>query len=104
MRAYVVCVLNIGLLNFPSDKTYQKEKCNSPRFKCAKYRTTTFSLLIRPCFLAVYTTIAFKSYMPPTFSLRMFLVSCLKSLPYFLIFGAWVVIEGGGGGGGGGGV
>ena len=36
--------------------------------------------------------------MPPAFSLRMFLVSCIKSLPYFLIFGAWIVIEGGEGG------
>ena len=75
LRAYVVCVLNIGLLYI--------------------------FLLIRPCFLAVYTTIAFKSYMPPAFSLRMFLVSSIKSLTYFLIFGAWVVTEGGEGGGGG---
>ena len=34
---------------------------------CAKYRTITFFLLIRPCFLAFYTTIAFKSYIPATF-------------------------------------
>ena len=39
---YVIHVLNIGLLHFP--------------------------LLLDPCFLAFYTTIAFKSYMPPTFS------------------------------------
>ena len=58
-------------------RSYQKGKCNSPicsTFEaicclCAKYRTITFVLLIRPCFLAFYTTIAFKSYMymPPMF-------------------------------------
>ena len=48
-------------------RSYQKEKCNSPIFstqttyalKCAKYRTITFVYLIKPCFLAFYTTIAF---------------------------------------------
>ena len=41
---YPTCrnVLNIGLFHFP--------------------------LLLDPCFLPFYTTIAFKSYMPPTFS------------------------------------
>ena len=43
--------------------------------RAAKYMT--FSLTITyPCFLAFYTTIAFKSYIPPTFSLRRFLFIC----------------------------
>ena len=45
---------------------------------CAKYRTMTFSLTITdPCFLAYCTTIAFKSYIPPTFSLRRFFIYLL---------------------------
>ena len=42
-------VLNIGLLHFP--------------------------LLLDPCFLAFYTTVAFKSYIPPTFSLNVLVQS-----------------------------
>ena len=47
----------------------------------AKYRTRTYSLtIIDPCFLAFCTTIAFKSNIPPTFSLRRFF--------YLLVFTA----------------
>ena len=59
-----------------------KGKFHSPIFSgpfvlcsCAKYRTMTFSLTITdPCFLAFCTTIAFKSYIPSTFSLRRFFI------------------------------
>ena len=54
---YVIHVLNIGLFHFP--------------------------LMLYPCFLAFYTTIAFKSYIPPPFSLRMILVTySLYSINY----------------------
>ena len=54
----------IGGVKSKETRSYQKGKCNSPiiahkqhmSYKCAKCRTTTFSLLIRPCFLAFYTT------------------------------------------------
>ena len=47
--------------------------------RAAKYRTMTFSLTITdPCFLAFCTTIAFKSYIPPTFSLRRFFIYLYK--------------------------
>ena len=50
----------IGGVKSKETRSYQKGKCNSPIFSTflgrAKYRTITFSLLIRPCFLAFYTT------------------------------------------------
>ena len=54
--------------------------------RAAKYRTMTFSLTITdPCFLAFCTTIAFKSYIPPTFSLRKFFIYMYKiALALFL--------------------
>ena len=58
--------MTIGGVKSKETRSYQKGKCNGPIFstcrnnacnKCAKYRTITFSLLIRPCLLAFYTTI-----------------------------------------------
>ena len=48
-------------------------------FFVAKYRTVTknFVSSLIPCSLSFYTTIAFKSYIPPTFSERMFFISCI---------------------------
>ena len=38
---------------------------------------------LNPCSLSFYTTIAFKSYIPLTFSERMFFISCF--IHFFLI-------------------
>ena len=58
-------------------------------YKRAKYMT--FSLAITdPFFLAFYTTIAFKSYILPTFSQRMFLVTCVYVL--FYIYVLWLIV------------
>ena len=53
-------------------------------FYVAKYRTVKkFVSSLLPCSLPFYTTIAFKSYIPPTFSERMFFISCaIMHVPY----------------------
>ena len=55
----------------------------------AKYRTVKkkFVSSLLPCSLPFYTTIAVKSYIPLTFSERMFFISC--SLHFFL---HWVAL------------
>ena len=48
-----------------------------PFYKSAKYRTIVCILSPIPCSLSFYTTIAFKTYIPLTFSQRMFFISCI---------------------------
>ena len=55
------------------------------------------TIILNSCFLAFYTNTAFISFIPPTFSLRMFLVICElgqaskeytnKHIPVFHVFG-----------------
>ena len=58
---------------------FSNERCTY--YKSAKYRTVkkSYVSLLIPCSLPFYTTIAhaFKSYIPPTFSERMFFISCV---------------------------
>ena len=65
----------IGGVKSKETRSYLKGKCNSAIFstqttytlKCAKYRTITFSLQIRPCFLAFYTTNCLQILYPTNF-------------------------------------
>ena len=64
-------------------RSYQKEKWNSPIHAFSTLVAYVvcvvimFFILIRPCFHPCYTSIAVKSYMPPTFSYRMLFVSLI---------------------------
>ena len=61
-------------------RSYQKEKCNSPIHAFSTLVAYVvcvviiYFILIRPCFHPCYTSIAVKSYMPPTFSYTMLLI------------------------------
>ena len=62
-------------------RSYQKEKCNSPIHAFSTLVAYVvcvviiYFILIRPCFHPCYTSIAVKSFMPPTFSYTMLLIN-----------------------------
>ena len=61
--------------------------------RAAKYRTMTLSLTITDlCFLAFCTTIAFKSYITPTFSSRRFFIYLYK-IALALFFGEQTISQ-----------
>ena len=61
--------------NFFNSPIFSNVKCTY--YKSAKYRTIKKIVpSLIPCSLPFYTTIAFKSYIPLTFSERMFFILC----------------------------
>ena len=59
---------NKGLLRRGNVIVLYISHTNIKSYKWVNCSTITFPLLLNPCFLPFYTTTAFQSYIPPTFS------------------------------------